>query len=308
MNLRQLELIVAIEEYGNMTAAAAHLYVTPSALNQQLLKLEHELNLPLFLRVHHQMVPTAAGRIYLENAHEILRIKQNTYIQLHDLAGDYAGEYKIGLAYGHGNDAMLHCYPLFHKRYPGITLLCEENMVAPQLEKVRSGDLDMGLVQLTAPPASEDNYVLLSAENLLLGMPISHRLAHLGATGPGDFPLIDLSLLRDDSFALMQRGSTQRQRIDPLFAEAGYQPRLLAESTQNRFLQSMAATQICCTIVPQAYATDYQNLVWFTLPTHPRFYFYAVYKKGVRLGRAMSDLLELIREYSLAHFQFPEPQ
>ena len=70
----------------------------------------------------------------------------------------------------------------------------------------------------------------------------------------------------------------------------------------------MAATQICCTIVPQAYATDYQNLVWFTLPTHPRFYFYAVYKKGVRLGRAMSDLLELIREYSLAHFQFPEPQ
>lgn len=307
MNLRQLESIVAIEEYGSMTAAAARLYVTPSALNQQLLKLEHELGLPLFLRVRHQMVPTAAGRIYLDNARQILRIKQNTYAQLQDLAGNYAGEYKIGLAYGHGNDAMLYCYPLFHKKYPGITLLCEENMVAPQLEKVRAGDLDMGLVQLTAPPDSDDQYVLLSAENLLLGMPVSHRLAHLGAAAPGSLPTIDLALLREDNFALMQRGSTQRQRIDPLFAAAGYQPRLLAESTQNRFLQSMAATQICCTIIPQAYATDYRNLVWFALPTHPRFYFYAVCKKGVRLGRAMSDLLVLVQEYAQAHLQFPEP-
>lgn len=307
MNLRQIECIVAIEDHGNITEAATHLYVTPSALNQQLLKLEKELGLPLFLRMRHQMIPTAAGRVYLDNARRLLDIRQNTYTQLQDMAGNYGGEYKIGVAYGHGNDAMLYAYPLFHKQYPGIVLRCEENMVAPQLEKVQSGQLDLGMVQLTEPLTGQDNYVLLSSENLLLGMPISHRLAHLGSDDPAVLPTIDLRLLKEDDFALMQSGSTQRQRIDPLFAAAGYQPRLLIESTQNRFLQSVAATQLCCTIMPQAYATDHTNLVWFALPTHPRFYFYAVHKKGVRLGRPIQDLLTLVKTYALAHFQFPEP-
>ena len=38
MDLKQLEYIIAISDYGNITAAAEHLYVTPSALDQQLIK------------------------------------------------------------------------------------------------------------------------------------------------------------------------------------------------------------------------------------------------------------------------------
>ena len=59
MDLRLIEYIVAIEKYGNMTEAAEHLFVTPSALNQQLLKLEKELDVPLFTRSKRRMVPTA---------------------------------------------------------------------------------------------------------------------------------------------------------------------------------------------------------------------------------------------------------
>ncbi|MBO4289786.1 MAG: LysR family transcriptional regulator, partial [Lachnospiraceae bacterium] len=79
MDLRILEYVVSIEEYGSMTEAAEKLYITPSALNQQLLKLEKELGTPLFTRSKRRMIPTAAGRAYLEGARRMLSIRQETY-------------------------------------------------------------------------------------------------------------------------------------------------------------------------------------------------------------------------------------
>lgn len=49
MDLRQIQYIVAIAEENNITRAAEKLYITQSALNQQLLKLEKELGVQLFI-------------------------------------------------------------------------------------------------------------------------------------------------------------------------------------------------------------------------------------------------------------------
>lgn len=50
MELKQLEYIVKIAEERNVTKAAEKMYITQSALNQQLLKLEKELGSQLFYR------------------------------------------------------------------------------------------------------------------------------------------------------------------------------------------------------------------------------------------------------------------
>ncbi len=307
MDLKQLEYIIAISDYGNITAAAEHLYVTPSALNQQLIKLEGELGLSLFVRNYRRMEPTAAGRLYLENARRILEIKQNTYSELQDMVGRYDGECRLGIPFEHGMDAILECYKPFQKKYPNIQLICREGMVNWQIEQIQSGALDVGFVLLTDKPQTDDQYFQLSEENLLLGMPINHPLAHLALDSKGKYPIIDLALLKDDSFCLMQRHSTQRQRIDPLFHAAGYTPYVIMESSQNRAVRNMAARQNCCCIVPQTYATDRNNLVWFSLPTYPRFTFYAMLKKGLRPSKAITDLIALVRSYSQTHFDFPLP-
>ena len=53
MDLRQIEYIVAIEQEQSISKAAEKLYLTQSALNQQLLRLEKELGTPLFERRKH---------------------------------------------------------------------------------------------------------------------------------------------------------------------------------------------------------------------------------------------------------------
>ena len=73
MDLRQIQYIVAIAEENNITRAAEKLYITQSALNQQLLKLEKELGVQLFHRSRTDWHPTEAGEIYLKAAREMLR-------------------------------------------------------------------------------------------------------------------------------------------------------------------------------------------------------------------------------------------
>ena len=50
MDLKQLEYIVEIAKEKNITHAAEKLFISQSALNQQLLKLEKELGTQLFHR------------------------------------------------------------------------------------------------------------------------------------------------------------------------------------------------------------------------------------------------------------------
>lgn len=73
MDLKQLEYIIKIAEENNITRAAEKLYITQSALNQQLLRLERELGTPLFYRSRTNWHPTEAGQVYVENAKKYCR-------------------------------------------------------------------------------------------------------------------------------------------------------------------------------------------------------------------------------------------
>lgn len=84
MDLKQIEYILKIAEEQNITHAAEKLFITQSALNQQLLKLEKS-SASLFYRSRTDWHPTPAGEIYLNAAKDILLIKKNAYNQIHDL-------------------------------------------------------------------------------------------------------------------------------------------------------------------------------------------------------------------------------
>ena len=49
MDTKQLEYIIAVEEEKSISRAAERLFITPSALSQQLKNLETELNTRLFV-------------------------------------------------------------------------------------------------------------------------------------------------------------------------------------------------------------------------------------------------------------------
>lgn len=77
MQLQQIRYILAIAEAGNISKAAEQMYVSQSALSQQLSKVEKELGVPLFLRSGRNLEMTEAGRIYVNAAVAMLNIEKS---------------------------------------------------------------------------------------------------------------------------------------------------------------------------------------------------------------------------------------
>ncbi|WP_235839280.1 LysR family transcriptional regulator [Clostridium sp. Marseille-P2415] len=113
MDLRMIENIIAIEQEQSISKAAEKLYLTQSALNQQLLRLEKELKIQLFERRKHSMIPTFAGRTYLATAHRMVDMKQETYKIIHDITEETAGEISVASAPEGGLFGM----PDLHQRF-----------------------------------------------------------------------------------------------------------------------------------------------------------------------------------------------
>lgn len=86
METRQISYMLAIAETGSVTKAAEGLFITRSALDQQLLKLERELGAWLFHSARNRLVPTEAGEIYLRYARRMLGLKEEAYRIIQDLA------------------------------------------------------------------------------------------------------------------------------------------------------------------------------------------------------------------------------
>ena len=97
MDLHLIENILMISEEKSIARAAEKLFITQSALNQQLQKLESELGTSLFVRTRSDWQPTPAGEIYLQTAKTILALKKDTYSKIHDIAEFDQRHFTIGL-------------------------------------------------------------------------------------------------------------------------------------------------------------------------------------------------------------------
>ena len=115
MDTRQMEYIIQISEERSITKAAEKLFITQSALNQQLQKLEKELGLPLFVRTRSDWHLTPAGEIYINTARQILNLKKDAYSQIQDLKESGNRRISLGLIPERGVNMFTAIYPEFHR-------------------------------------------------------------------------------------------------------------------------------------------------------------------------------------------------
>ncbi|MDO5550399.1 MAG: LysR family transcriptional regulator [Lachnospiraceae bacterium] len=331
MDLKQIEYMVKIADEHSITRAAEKLYLTQSALNQQLLRLERELGAQLFRRSRTDWSPTPIGEVYLENAREILRIKHRTYNMISDMLEEKKGRLSIGFTPGRGLEMFTKVYPAFHKACPGIVVEPKELNVRSQQLMIARGDLDIGFQTLSEQQKTEDEYISLGREEILLAVPSGHPLAEeavgdrryienvrrqdskehrrkplagsLEGAGEGkqgleEFPVIDLGLFRYEPFVLMYRESTVRAIIDGLFRKSGFTPNILFETASNSAIVAMVQSKQCCGIVPYHYVKHYpEGVTCFSLSGHPQWEIVASYQRNTYLSDAAREFVRLAGEF-----------
>ena len=89
MTLQQMEYIVAVYRWRHFAKAAEECGVTQPTLSAMIQKLEQELGVKLFERSSQQVVPTAIGRLVVEQAWRVIsrarKIKDIVEINTHDI-------------------------------------------------------------------------------------------------------------------------------------------------------------------------------------------------------------------------------
>ncbi|HJC46651.1 MAG TPA: LysR family transcriptional regulator [Candidatus Lachnoclostridium pullistercoris] len=298
MDLRQLEYIVKIAEENNITRAAEKLFITQSALNQQLLRLEKELGTPLFYRSRTNWRPTEAGMVYLENARKILQIKHQTYSIISDMAATKKGRLSVGFTPGRGIDMFTAVYPAFHSQYPNIIIEPKEMSVHQQQQQISQGNLDIGFMTLQESDQTGDVYEIIRREEFVLAIPEGHPLGALAAPAGEPLAVLELSRLQYEPFVFMYKESTSRRLTDAVFRSAGFEPSVLFETSSTATIATLVRSRICCGVIPYYYVQkEPKGIAAFALPEHPAWNIAVSYRRGSYVSQAAKEFIRLAAEY-----------
>ena len=176
MELRLLRYFVAVAEEQHFGRAATRLHMAQPGLSHQIRRLERELGAQLFLRTTRRVEITDAGKVLLGDAQQILAHADRASAAVAQAVQGEVGLVRIGFV----SSAALAITPrlahALHERVPGLTLQLDELTTERQLDLLRDGALDVGLVrEVVAAPGLVVEPLL--RERLYLALHHSHRLA-----------------------------------------------------------------------------------------------------------------------------------
>ncbi len=303
MDLKQLENMIAIDDERNIAKAAKKMFMTQSALNQQLLKLEKELGTNLFERHYHELIPTLAGRLYISSAKQILNIKEDTYKIIRDVASEKVGEISIAYTPERGSVLFSEIYPIFHKEYPDFRFKTFEARGPQSVEKLLKREVTFGMITYSKqhPLNPAFDRFITGRESMILVLPASHPLAALaGDESWKTFPELDLNLLKNDEFILCSHETSMRKMIDYIFKANDFTPKILLESANSMTILRMVSQQMGPAFLPESYATPGLPVVFFHVKPVQYWNHCIAYLKGTYITKPERRFFELLKEHSKA--------
>lgn len=148
MHLKELNYIVTLADEQSISRAADKLYMAQSSLSQFLQQYEAELGIELFVRTSKGIRPTAAGKVFIDNARSILthyRLVQN---ELWDMAKLEGGNVILGISSFRAKHMLPRILNCFRQRYPKVQVdIVEANSMALE-DMLVEGSIDIAIVAL----------------------------------------------------------------------------------------------------------------------------------------------------------------
>ena len=175
MNLTRLETFVEVVRCGTFARAAEALSFTPSAVSQQMAKLEAEVGVPVLDDARR---PTEAGRLLHEHAVEILAVVGRARAGLESLQAGQVKRLRLAACPVAAAAVLPRALRLLRRRLPGAELLVEED--AAVRAAVLEGRVDVGVWLGGGDEDPAIVEVVLIREPLAVAIAADHPLARLG--------------------------------------------------------------------------------------------------------------------------------
>ncbi|WP_419781024.1 LysR family transcriptional regulator [Maridesulfovibrio sp.] len=248
METRQLKYFLAVAEELHFGRAAKRLHISQPPLSQQIMKFEEELGVKLFQRNKRSVSLTAAGNSLLRDARPILRAIERAEVNLLDAASGLGGHLKLGYI-GPALDTLLaECIREYKENYPAVRFDLQEMFTNDQLQGVRKGELDAGIVRLFRHDVSDLESVTFHRESYALVIPEGHKLC-----GSEE---VAVSELDGEQFIFFPREEQPRLYDEwmRVFSRYGFVPDVVQEAARKSATVALVAAGIGIGIVPESMA------------------------------------------------------
>ena len=146
MELRVLRYFLMVAREGSITKAANLLHITQPTLSRQMIQLEEELGVSLFLRNKYRITLTDDGILLKHRAQEIIELADKTEEEFKNKNEELNGKVSIGCGETKNMSFLSQNMANFRKKYP----LVRYNIYSATADEIKDlmekGILDLGLL------------------------------------------------------------------------------------------------------------------------------------------------------------------
>ena len=258
MRMRQVALMLAIEEHRTLRAAAQHLGMTQPAASKMLHELEDALGEALFDRAGRGLQPNPAGLAVMNTFRGLRNSMTALGHELAELRLGSSGKLFVGSIMVATTTCLSDALIALKKRYPLLSIEVSVDTSDRLIELLRSGSLDVVLGRLpdAASAANQDCvFEPIGEEAIAVVASCAHPLLRQAGKARVNF-----ASLAAFPWILQPRGSPSREVVEQEFSSHhAHLPLGLIETTSILIAASLIARSEMLAVIPRSIACHYEE-------------------------------------------------
>jgi DNA-binding transcriptional LysR family regulator len=271
MEIRQLQLFIALAEEESFTKAAHRMNIVQSGLSTSIKALEQELGTQLFDRTTRKVMLTPAGTLFLQHARAGLVMLDSGVQAVRSQDGIVRGRLRLGILQSLGPyvdlPVLLHT---FRTSYPEVEFSVRSLNTETIPAQVRSGYVDLSFHALVGESKDAGLRMIPFAQDSLIAI---CSTKHPFATRRS----VSLELLAGERFVDLTPERALRRLVDSIFHKSKLSRNSIYELSDVSMMLQFVANDLGVAIVPSELARSSART--------SRLHFLPITASGVRLPK-----------------------
>jgi DNA-binding transcriptional LysR family regulator len=281
LRMRQVSLLLAIEQHGTLRGAAEALGLTQPGATKMLHELEDAIGHPLFDRVGRGLQMTPSGHCVLSYFRGVRGTMAALSQELHELTLGSAGKLFIGSIMAASPSHLTHALIELKKEFPLLSIEISVGTSDHLVKLLQEGSLNLVIGRAIGLPAQDYEFRPIADEALAVVVSRTHPLA-----GETSVPFLAMQAY---PWILQPAGSPMRDVMEREFAmHAAPLPKGLIETASILTTTNLIAQSDMVAVIPESVASRYQRHQLLTILPYAIQNSLAAFGSIVRRDRPLS--------------------
>jgi DNA-binding transcriptional LysR family regulator len=256
MDFKQLQtMMTLINNDFSVSRTAERLFLVQSAVSQQMIRLEQELEQDLFVRKGKRLTGlTDFGREVQREAARALRAMANIQLLAEESRNDAEGILRIGCTHTQARYILPPVIRAFNQSYPGIELQIHQGNPKQLVAWAANDEVDFSICTEELAQSGQLESIACYRWNRSLIAPPDHPLLQLD-----EITLDDLCRYPIITYVL---GFTGRQHFNECFARAGLKPEIVLSAADTDIIKAYVQDGLGVGVIASMAYDDTSDCLW----------------------------------------------